>query len=103
MKDIKQEVITHPLFEYALQLSLNTKVIGTLGKVKPALQKDFGLRQEIFYAELNTSLLFRAANPKLVIQEIPKFPEVRRDLSLVLDKNVSFDEIQKMVLNTEIN
>jgi phenylalanyl-tRNA synthetase beta chain len=100
-KDVKQEVITHPLFEYALQLSVNTKIIGTLGKVKPSLQKEFGLRQELFYAELNTALLFKAANPKLVIQEVPKFPEVRRDLSLVLDKNVSFDEIRKMVLTTE--
>jgi phenylalanyl-tRNA synthetase beta chain len=100
-KDIKQEVIAHPLFEYALQLSVNTKIIGTLGKVKPSLQKEFGLRQELFYAELNTALLFKAANPKLVIQEVPKFPEVRRDLSLVLDKNVSFDEIRKMVLTTE--
>jgi phenylalanyl-tRNA synthetase beta chain len=101
VKEVKQEAIKHPLFEYALQLSLNTKILGTVGKVKAALQKDFGVKQEIFYAELNTSLLFRSANPKLVIQEIPKFPEVRRDLSLVLDKNVSFDEIRKMVLNTE--
>ncbi|HEY3429240.1 MAG TPA: phenylalanine--tRNA ligase subunit beta [Cyclobacteriaceae bacterium] len=98
---IKQEVITHQVFEYAMQLSINTKIIGTLGKVKPALVKDLGVKQEIFYAELNTALLFKAANPKLVIQEVPKFPEVRRDLSLVLDKNVSFDEIRNMVLNTE--
>lgn len=101
IKEVKQEVVKHPLFEYALQLLVNQKIIGTLGKVKPALAKDFGLRQEIFYAELNTTLLFKAANPKLVIQEVPKFPEVRRDLSLVLDKSVSFDEIRKMVLSTE--
>jgi phenylalanyl-tRNA synthetase beta chain len=101
VKDVKQEVITHPLFEYALQLVAHTKIIGTLGKVKNAIQKDFGIKQEIFYAELNTTLLFKAANPKLVIQEVPKFPEVRRDLSLVLDKTVRFDEIKKMVLSTE--
>lgn len=101
LTSIKQEVIGHSLFDYAMQLSVNSKIIGTLGKVKPAFVKDFGVKQEIFYAELNTALLFKAANPKLVIQEVPKFPEVRRDLSLVLDKNVSFDEIRGMVLNTE--
>jgi phenylalanyl-tRNA synthetase beta chain len=101
LKEVKQEVKKSELFEYAIQLSINAKVIGTVGKVKPALQKDFGIRQEIFYAELNTALLFKAANPKLVIQEVPKFPEVRRDLSLVIDKSVSFDEIRKMVLTTE--
>ena len=38
------------------------------------------------------------ANPKLVIQEVTKFPEVRRDLSLVLDKQVSFEEIQNLIM-----
>jgi phenylalanyl-tRNA synthetase beta chain len=98
---IKQEVIQDQLFDYALQLSVGNKNIGLAGKVKPALLKDLGIKQEIFYAELNTALLFTTANPMLVIQEVPKFPEVRRDLSLVLDKSVSFDEIRKMVLNTE--
>jgi phenylalanyl-tRNA synthetase beta chain len=101
MGTISQEVVNDQLFEYAMQLSVGNKIIGTLGKVKPALLKDLGIRQEIFYAELNTALLFNTANPKLVIQDVPKFPEVRRDLSLVLDKNVSFDEIRKMVLTTE--
>ena len=98
---IKQEVVKDQLFDYALQLSAGNKNIGLVGKVKPSLLKDLGIKQEIFYAELNTTLLFNSANPMLVAQEVPKFPEVRRDLSLVLDKSVSFDEIRKMVLNTE--
>jgi phenylalanyl-tRNA synthetase beta chain len=101
INNLKQEVVKDQLFEYALQLSVGSKIIGTVGKVKPALLKDLGIKQEIFYAELHTTLLFNSANPMLVAQEIPKFPEVRRDLSLVLDKGVSFDEIRKMVLATE--
>jgi phenylalanyl-tRNA synthetase beta chain len=101
ISNIKQEVVKDQLFDYALQLSVGNKNIGRVGKVKPALLKDLGIKQEIFYAELHTTLLFTSANPMLVAQEVPKFPEVRRDLSLVLDKSVSFDEIRKMVLNTE--
>lgn len=101
IRNIKQEVVKDQLFEYALRLSAGNKNIGVIGKVKPALLKDLGIRQEIFYAELQTTLLFTSANPMLVAQEVPRFPEVRRDLSLVLDKSVSFDEIRKMVLNTE--
>jgi phenylalanyl-tRNA synthetase beta chain len=63
--------------------------------------KDFGVKQEIFYAELNTALLFQSSNPKLVIQEVTKFPEVRRDLSLVLNKQVSFDEVRSLIYSTE--
>lgn len=101
ISNIRQEVVKDQLFDYALQLSVGNKNIGLVGKIKPALLKDLGIRQEIFYAELHTTLLFTSANPMLVAQEVPKFPEVRRDLSLVLDKSVSFDEIRKMVLHTE--
>lgn len=100
--DVKQEILKNDqLFEYGVRFINDHQEIGKLGKVKPVLLKDFGIKQELFYAELNTSLLFRLASPKLVIQEVSKFPEVRRDLSLVLDKQVSFDEIRKVVLNTE--
>lgn len=97
----KQETIKDPLLEYGIRLLRGNKEIGVLGKVKPALLKDFGVKQELFFAELSTSLLFQSANPKLVIQEVTKFPEVRRDLSLVIDKHVSFDEIRNLVMSTE--
>jgi len=97
----KQETIEDQLLEYGAKLMVEHHQLGKLGKIKPALLKDFGIKQELFYAELNTSLLFQLANPKLVIQEVSKFPEVRRDLSLVLDKQVSFDEIRNLVLSTE--
>lgn len=99
--DVKQETIQDQLFEYCAKLTVGNQEIGKLGKVRPVLVKDFGIRQELFYAELNSSLLFQSANPKLVIQEVPKFPEVRRDLSLVLESPVRFDEIRQLVLNTE--
>ncbi|HEY9005965.1 MAG TPA: phenylalanine--tRNA ligase subunit beta [Ohtaekwangia sp.] len=99
--NLKQETINDQLLEYGAKLSRGNEEIGKLGKVKPVLLKDFGVKQEIFYAELNTSLLFQSANPKLVIKEVVKFPEVRRDLSLVLDKQVNFSEISNVVHTTE--
>ena len=99
--DIKQEKINDQLLEYGVKLLRDTKEIGKLGKVKQALLKDFGVKQDLFYAELSTSLLFQNANPKLVIQEVTKFPEVRRDLSLVLDKQISFEEIHNLIMEEE--
>ena len=101
LKEVTQVGEADQLFEYASTLSVANQVIGKAGKVKSGLLKDFGIKQEIFFAELNTSLLFRLANPKLVIQEVAKFPEVKRDLSLVLDAPVVFDEIRKLILDTE--
>jgi len=100
--DVSQEVLAgDQLFEYGIKLIANKAEAGKLGKVKPSLLKDFGIKQDLFYAEFSTALLFKGSSPKLVIEEVSKFPEVRRDLSLVLDKKVSFDEIQKLVQTTE--
>ncbi len=99
--NVEQENLNDPLFEYGLKLTAGQKEIGRIGKVKSAFAKDFGIRQEIFYADLDTGLLFQSANPKFDVKEVPKFPEVKRDLSLVLDKRVSFDEIRKLIVNTE--
>lgn len=101
LASVKQESLQDQLFEYGSRLLRGRDEIGKIGKVKPSLLKEFGIKQEIFYAELSTSLLFQSANPKLVIQEVAKFPEVRRDLSLVLDKQVSFSEIRSLIMNTE--
>jgi len=101
VSNLKQEKLNDPLFDYGMRLIKGTKEIGKIGKVKTALIKDFGIKQEIFYADLNTALLFKSANPKFVVQEVARFPEVRRDLSLVLDKQVTFEEIRELVLATE--
>lgn len=97
----KQEIIKDQLFEHAVRFMQGKEEIGKLGKVKSALLKDFGIKQELFYAELDAALLFKNANPKLVIREVTKFPEVRRDLSLVIDKAVSYDDIRKLINATE--
>lgn len=101
IKDFKQEKLNDPLFDYGMKISKGKKEIGKIGKVKTALLKDFGIKQEIFYADLDTVLLFNPANPKFDVQEVSKFPEVRRDLSLVLDKQVTFAEIRELVSATE--
>ncbi len=101
IENFPQERLSDPLFEYGMKIMLGKAEIGKLGKVKPVFAKDFGIKQEIFYADLNASLLFKSANPKFEVQEVPKFPEVRRDLSLVLDKHVTFAEIRALILVTE--
>ncbi len=101
LTNVKQEKVQDQLLEYGIVILRGRDEIGRIGKVKTSLLKDFGVKQEIFFAELSTSLLFQAANPKLVIQEVPKFPEVRRDLSLVIDKQISFDEIKNLIYATE--
>ena len=58
---LSKRILTIQLFEYGAKLSDGKDEIGKFGKVKPALLKDFGIKQELFYAELSTSLLFQVS------------------------------------------
>ncbi len=77
-------------------------ILVKLGSLSPVLLKKFDLRQDVFYADFNWSLLFSylKADDKPVA-ELPKFPEVRRDLALQLDRSVSYSEIEKLAFTTE--
>ena len=98
LAELEHETLDDPLFDYGIRFLYGDRELGRVGKVKSALVKDFGIRQEIFYADMDTYLLFQSANPKFEVQEVPKYQEVKRDLSLVLDQRVSFDEIRKLVM-----
>jgi phenylalanyl-tRNA synthetase beta chain len=98
---IKQEQLTDDVFEYGIKILKGNKEIGRVGKVKSNWVKEAGIKREVFFADLSTDLLFKNANPKFVVQEVPKFPEVRRDLSLVLNSQVKFAEIEALARTTE--
>jgi phenylalanyl-tRNA synthetase beta chain len=98
---LKFEKITDAVYDYGVKIVAGNIEIGRMGKVKTQFQKDFGIKQEIFYADLDVALLFNSANPKFDVQDVPKFPEVRRDLSLVLDRHVAYREIEELVRSTE--
>ncbi len=97
----KQEQLSDSVFEYGIKILRGNKEIGRVGKVKNVWVKEFGIKQEVFFADLAMDLLFQSANPKFVVQEVPKFPAVRRDLSLVLDNHVKFAEIETLARTTE--
>ena len=54
------------------------------------------VRQEVWYAELDWDLLGKKSSPLKKFQELSKFPEVRRDLSLVIDQDLSYDRVKKV-------
>ena len=75
------------------------KVLCTLGTVNPALAKRFGIKQPVFAAEMNWEVLFSLVKrDKFSFKELPKFPEVRRDLALLLDEKVAYADVRKAAL-----
>ena len=78
------------------------KLLATYGVLTKKLQKAFDLDDEVYYAEINWHELMKAVkNVKVSYTEISKYPAVKRDLALLLDKNVQFAEVEKIAYDTE--
>ena len=90
---------------YATALSVHTrggKLLATFGIVSKKIQKAFDLDNEVYYAEINWNELMKAVkNTKVNFKELSKFPAVKRDLALLLDKHIPFAEIEKIAFETE--
>ena len=70
--------------------------LAVMGTVSPALLRMFGIRQPVFAAEIRWDTLFTLVKRnRIQYREMPKFPEVRRDLALLLDENVTYSDLRK--------
>ncbi len=90
---------------YSAGLSITTssgRQLGTMGIVNPKICKEMDIETEVYYAELSWTLLMKEIKKsKVTFSEISKFPAVKRDLALLLDKNVQFAEIEKIATESE--
>lgn len=90
---------------FAAALSVNTKGgkrLAAFGVVAKKQLKAFDIDNEVYYADLNWKELMKAIRSvKISYSEISKFPAVKRDLALLLDKGVQFAEIEKIAYETE--
>lgn len=75
--------------------------LAVVGTVLPALARKFDVKQPAFAAEINWNTLFKLVKrDKVAFKELPKFPEVRRDLALLLDESVSFADLYRSSFKT---
>jgi len=73
----------------------NKKQLAVIGTVAPAFARRFGVRQPVFAVEISWPVLFELVKRnKVHFTEIPRFPEVRRDLALLIDEGVSYADMQ---------
>ena len=90
---------------YSAGLSITTssgRQLGTMGIVSPKICKELDIETDVYYAELSWTLLMKEnKKSKVTFSEISKFPAVKRDLALLLEKNVQFAEIEKIATESE--
>jgi phenylalanyl-tRNA synthetase beta chain len=89
-------------FSYGLSYAQKNKHLVSFGLVDKAICKKMDVNTEVFYADFNwDNVLALVGKTKLEFTEIPKFPAVRRDLALLLDKKITYKELEELAYNAE--
>jgi phenylalanyl-tRNA synthetase beta chain len=97
----KSVAVSTDFFSEGIALGLGNDILVEFGVVKKSILKHFGIKQEVFYADFNWAAVLKLMSSKIKFTEIPKYPEVRRDLALLLDQNVTYDSIYTIARQTE--
>ncbi|MGB0882946.1 MAG: phenylalanine--tRNA ligase subunit beta, partial [Vicingaceae bacterium] len=100
--NIKTEESDLACLEYGLKHKVNNIDLVEFGKIDAATQKQFDINNEVFHIIFNyDNFLKLVAMNKVVYKEVPKFPAVRRDLALLIDKDVTYSLIRDLASKQE--
>lgn len=95
--------VSDDIFFEALEIcTMGGKRLAIIGRIMPKLRKKFGIETDVFYADiLWKTALKELGKKKVSFTEIPKFPAVSRDLSILIDKAVRFADVEKIAYDSE--
>ena len=99
--DLETEAAPADLFAEGLTYKVGNKTLAVAGTVAKPILKRFDIKQPVFVAEVRWPVFFDLVKrDKIKYKELPRFPEVRRDLALLLDESVSFADLRKTAFQT---
>lgn len=98
---IQNKPVVSDVFAEGIAITCGTETLVELGTIKKSILKHFDIKQEVLFADFNWNVILKSLNNKIKFTEIPKYPEVRRDLALLVDEAVAFEEIYNCARQTE--
>ena len=91
-------------FSESVAYLLNKKVVAEAGRISRKYLSQFDIGQDVYYGNIEWDLLLKLAKDHSIsFHELPKYPSVRRDLALLLDRGVKFSQICEIAFSTEKN
>jgi len=96
-----QNTIQSEIFTYGLNYFNNNNLLVSFGKLHTSVLNVFDIKQDVYYAEFNWEKLLTLAHQKSILfSDLPKFPAVRRDLAMLLDKTVSYEKLRNIAFQS---
>ena len=97
----KNQPVTSDVFAEGIALTVGAETLVEFGTLKKSILKHFDIKQEVLYADFNWASILKLVSTKIKFTDIPKYPEVRRDLALLVDDAVAFESVYKIAIQTE--
>lgn len=102
MNSLKSTPTKSALFSEGLTFSLGKTKLVEFGTVKKTILKEFGIKQEVLFADLNWENILKLSSKKQIkVKDLSKFPSVKRDLALLIPVKTTFKEIYNLAFQTE--
>jgi len=103
IKDVKLAELNSDLFSQGLAFNWNKKLLVEFGEIsKPISSKVMDIKMPVYYADFNWDLVLEAIKKtSTMYSEVSKFPEVRRDLALLIDTAVQFEQLEQLAYQAE--
>ncbi len=99
---LKTEPLQSDLFGEGLLLELNGKPLLQIGTVSPKIRRRTDVKQEVYYLEMNFEALVKSTKKqKIAAEELSKYPEVKRDLALLVDRQTTFAQLREVAFSAE--
>ena len=99
---LRSESSQSDVYYDAIAYTKGPNTVVEMGIVSPAVLAKFDIKQAVYYAEIDFDLIVRAAKKqRIAVEELSRFPEVKRDLALLVDKGVTFSELRNIAFATE--
>ena len=99
---LRSESSQSDLYSDAIAYTQGPRTVVEMGIVAPEILRRFDIKQAVYFAEIDFDLIVRSAKKqKIAVEELSKFPEVKRDLALLVDKSVTFSELRNIAFATE--
>ena len=99
---LKSTPSKNDVFSEGLSFSLGKIKLADFGVVKRSILKEFGIKQEVLFADLNWENILQLASKKAIkVSELSKFPSVKRDLALLLNNKTEFKEVYNLAFQSE--
>jgi len=100
--NLKTTPAKQDVFSEGITLNLGKMKLVEFGVIKNGLLKEFGIKQEVLFADFNWDTILKiTGNKSIKVTELPKFPAVKRDLALLLDVKTAFKEIYNLAFQSE--